>query len=107
MRSSVLSLEHEVERLREEIKEVETVRAGVFLFEAFCYSKHDLILGCESALTGPSLMQVAQLVLYVKLSLLARVFKKHRCRVLEIILFLLQYSSTGLLFLESGALSLG
>lgn len=44
MRSSVLSLEHEVERLREEIKEVETVRAGVFLFEAFCYSKHDLIL---------------------------------------------------------------
>lgn len=59
MRSSVVSLEHEVERLREEIKEVETVRAGVFLFEGFCYSKRDLILCCESALTGPSLLQVA------------------------------------------------
>lgn len=30
MRSSVVSLEHEVERLKEEIKEVETVRVGVF-----------------------------------------------------------------------------
>lgn len=30
MRSSVVSLEHEVERLKEEIKEVETVRAGGF-----------------------------------------------------------------------------
>lgn len=28
MRSSVISLEHEVERLKEAIKEVETVRAG-------------------------------------------------------------------------------
>lgn len=56
MRSSVASLEHEVERLKEEIKEVETVRASVFLFEAFGYSKHNLILCCKSEYPGISLL---------------------------------------------------
>jgi len=35
MRSSVASLEHEVERLKEEIKEVETVRAVFFSLKLF------------------------------------------------------------------------
>lgn len=42
MRSSVVSLEHELERVKEENKEVETVCADIcsssgFVFEAFCY----------------------------------------------------------------------
>lgn len=65
MRSSVVSLEHEVERLKEEIKEVETVRAIVFLLKAFCCLKHDLVLCSKSKLPKTSL-QVAQLVLHFK-----------------------------------------
>lgn len=65
MRSSVVSLEHEVERLKEEIKEVETVRAVVFLLKAFCCLKHDLGLCSKSKLPKTSL-QVAQLVLHFK-----------------------------------------
>lgn len=86
MRSSVLSLEHEVERLKEEIKEVETVRAGVFFFEAFCYLKHALGLCCKSELPRTSLLQVVQPVLQFKLNLLAGVFKKERSWVLEVVL---------------------
>lgn len=76
MRSSVISLEHEVERLKEEIKEVETVRADFFWLWSFLLLKRDLGLCCKSELPRTSLLQVVQPVLQFKLNLLASVFKK-------------------------------